>query len=334
MNESISLLNFTLPGNETSHHDMAEGAVMLIDLLEQVQQYIPPFRAVFSPHDNPNLFTDFELRQLALNLAARGKGMVQNLSRPALNLSLQVIRNLHRRQIQTKFDGWISACSTSSAAWQKAFNWYDPPYPALVRPKSFIYDHRAGMDPCQHPHLFQQHGQFLSHKKGPVPDHDLIPQFSYSPTLGVHSDITAAVPHGWISDLSPSHNLAWDNRTDDRLYWRGRNTGIWHGEEPFWRSSHRIRMIEWALQGLEGNVTFLLPPTSELEKVGEDISVKRSRYAPAMLDIAFAGEPLNCPPQICELLRKRFEFRKVHTLHDAGRYRYVLDARSCFLFAT
>lgn len=40
--------------------------------LEDVEEFIPPFRAVFSPHDNPNLHTDIELKKQALKHAAAG----------------------------------------------------------------------------------------------------------------------------------------------------------------------------------------------------------------------------------------------------------------------
>jgi hypothetical protein len=44
-----------------------------MDLLQDVSKFIPPFRAVFSSHGNPNLFTDWELKTRALQAAAAGK---------------------------------------------------------------------------------------------------------------------------------------------------------------------------------------------------------------------------------------------------------------------
>lgn len=44
-----------------------------MDLLQDIAKFIPPFRAVFSPHDNPNLFTDWDLKTQALQAAAAGK---------------------------------------------------------------------------------------------------------------------------------------------------------------------------------------------------------------------------------------------------------------------
>lgn len=71
--DSIVMLNYTLPGNTGVKHELAQGAFQIMELLEDVEEHIPPFRAVFSPHDNPNLPTDFELREMALDAAASGR---------------------------------------------------------------------------------------------------------------------------------------------------------------------------------------------------------------------------------------------------------------------
>lgn len=71
--DSIVMVNYTLPGNAGVKHELAEGAFQIMELLEDVEDHIPPFRAVFSPHDNPNLPTDFELREMALDAAASGR---------------------------------------------------------------------------------------------------------------------------------------------------------------------------------------------------------------------------------------------------------------------
>ncbi|KAJ7591036.1 hypothetical protein C8J56DRAFT_1135555 [Mycena floridula] len=289
IDDSISLLNSTLP-NPSSRQGLAAGAFMLMDLLEDVQQHIPRFRAVFSPHDNPNLLTDFKLKKLATDAASQGTVMDHRVS--------------------TKLDGWISACDPSSLAWRTKFNWENPPRKPRRRQKTFIHDHRKAMDLCGNPRLLQQHGQFLSHKKGPVPHSILIPQFSYGPTM-LHHDITTAMPHNF-RELSRSDDLDWDEKTDERLHWRGSNTGIWHADESFWRSSHRIRMMEWAHQGYDSNIT-ILQPESDRTRSAKELACK-SR-----------GNPIACPPDVCEKLKQKFEFRKAHSWREAGNYKYILD---------
>jgi hypothetical protein len=51
------------------------GAYSILNLLENVTEWIPPFRAVFTPHDNPDVLNHYELKQQAVAAAARGKGL-------------------------------------------------------------------------------------------------------------------------------------------------------------------------------------------------------------------------------------------------------------------
>jgi len=58
------------PGSPTASHLSQAGVI--VALLKDVEKFIPPFRAVFSPHDNPNQPTDWELKTQALKAAAAG----------------------------------------------------------------------------------------------------------------------------------------------------------------------------------------------------------------------------------------------------------------------
>lgn len=72
LEEPISIKNYSLSTSDQSPDDLIQGAFEIIALLEKVQTSIPPFRAVFSPRDNPNLPLNFELRKLALKAARTG----------------------------------------------------------------------------------------------------------------------------------------------------------------------------------------------------------------------------------------------------------------------
>jgi hypothetical protein len=67
------MVNFSLPEDEHVQFQLSRGGFEIVELLEDVQDFIPPFRAVFSPHDNPNLFTDFELMSMARRAAREKK---------------------------------------------------------------------------------------------------------------------------------------------------------------------------------------------------------------------------------------------------------------------
>ncbi|KAG6858802.1 hypothetical protein C0991_001924, partial [Blastosporella zonata] len=120
-----------------------------MDILSDVEDSIPPFRAVFSPHDNPNLHTDWELKDQALKHAAAGTFL--DLSNPP----------------PVKLQGWTAACSPESPSVLTSLP-YDLPAPPQTT-KTFIHAHKPAMDPCLHPRLLLLAGQYLSHDKGPVP---------------------------------------------------------------------------------------------------------------------------------------------------------------------
>ncbi|KAK0204215.1 hypothetical protein DFS33DRAFT_1384472 [Desarmillaria ectypa] len=146
-------------------------------------------------------------------------------------------------------------------------------------------------------HFLREHGQFLPYGKGPVPSRHILPSFAYSQTL-LHHDITIAHTASWLGELSDEEIIAWEKKTDDRLQWRGRTTGtplIWDIE---WRFSHRIRMMDWVEKGMDGNVTILAPPGSRKEQVGKDELVQKAKYGPAMLDMAFSDDPVQCDPDV------------------------------------
>ncbi|TFK34650.1 glycosyl transferase family 90-domain-containing protein [Crucibulum laeve] len=304
-NGMISLVNYTLPGDEDKRFQLSKGAFEVMDLLEDVEEFIPPFRAVFSPHDNPNLHTDYELRNLALKAAATGTYI--DINDPP----------------EVKLNGWISACPPLSPAWRDPIDYNGPPPP---RPyKSFIHDHRLSMDPCLHPSHLIQHGQFLSHKTGPVPHRRLIPQFSFCPTM-LHHDIMPAMPINWVEDIYPRTNdPEWQQKFDSRLQWRGRNTGMWHTEDSRWRDMQRSRLVDWASNFTSENVTVLPPTKGDKERVGNGDNVRKALYAPAVADIAFADAPVSCPPEMCDKLKKIYEYREQHDIKRAGNYKYVID---------
>lgn len=233
---------------------------------------------------------------------------------------------------EVKLSGWVSACDPMSPAWRDPIDW-DGQAPPQTH-KTFIYKHRQAMDPCLHPRLLLQHGQFLSHHTGPVAHRKLVPQFSYCSTL-LHHDIIPAMPINWIADILPrSDDPEWDQKVDERLQWRGSNTGIWHDVGTRWRDAQRARLVEWATKGYEQNLTVLMS-TQEGERVGSGVEMKKGRLGPAMLDVFFAGQPLSCAPETCELLKGMFEYRQPHNIKAAGDYKYILDVRlfSSFLCA-
>lgn len=67
-NAPITVLNDSL-----SNPELLRTSQGIIPLLKPVEEHIPPFRAVISPHDNPYAFFDYNIRQAALEAARSDK---------------------------------------------------------------------------------------------------------------------------------------------------------------------------------------------------------------------------------------------------------------------
>ncbi|KAK0449629.1 glycosyl transferase family 90-domain-containing protein [Desarmillaria tabescens] len=305
----IRLVNYTIRDPSTHDHILS-GTRMLSELLEDVDDFLPPFRAVFHPHDNPEHVTDWELREKMLEHARAGTYI--DVDNPVVPI---------------KYDGWISGCDPTSLARRDPIDFtfnVSWPLPPPDSPKTFIFDHRKAMDPCLHPHILREHGQFLPFGKGPIPSRHMLPSFAYSQTL-LHHDITIAHRASWLGELSDEEAVVWEKKTDDRLQWRGRTTGISLVRDMEWRFSHRIRMMDWVEGGMDGNVTIFAPPRSREERVGKGEVVRKARYGPAMLDMAFSDDPVHCDPEVCEALAKSYEFAKQQSQKEQARYKYIFD---------
>jgi len=180
------------------------------------------------------------------------------------------------------------------------------------------------MDPCQHPDLFFNHGQFLSQNMGPSPQHVLFPEFTYCSTT-IHHNIRIPVPYGWLEDIYPrSDDPEWDEKVDERLLWRGSNTGMFHSSKSRWRHNHRNFLVEQT-NDLHGTLKVLSPNRTRHEKVGEPREVRKARINPAVMDIAFSGKPMSCSDKVCGLVAEKYPWRGRQSIKEAGNYKYVMD---------
>ncbi|KAG5635493.1 hypothetical protein H0H81_011048 [Sphagnurus paluster] len=297
---SVSVMKFSFAQNTNNWDPSAllGGARSIIEILKEVEEDIPHFRAVISPHDSPTLISDYGVKQMALDAVDRGAYMDMQKIVPVAGL------------------GWLSGCSPSSPA--RRGERAEPP-----TKKSFIFDHRKAMDPCLHPQLLESTGEFLIHEN-PGPSHLMLPQFAYCATH-MHHDIQIPTLSGWVDDVLPrTDDPEWDGKLDERLSWRGANTGMWHAPTTRWRSAQRARLVDFA-NGLNGTVKVLIPSASAHKRVGEGVEIPRSTINPAMIDIAFAGDPVGCHEETCPLLRRDFEWRKRQGQKETGNFKYIID---------
>jgi len=65
---SVEVLDYRLPDDAAQRLVGSLGNVLR--LFEDIEDFIPPFRAVFSPHDNPSMLSDYGVKSKALEAAA------------------------------------------------------------------------------------------------------------------------------------------------------------------------------------------------------------------------------------------------------------------------
>ena len=214
----------------------------------------------------------------------------------------------------------MACASTSFARRRNAISLDNPP--SRPNKKTLIYDHVQSMNPCDNPHLFYHHGQFLAQGKGPWPQPEIIPQFSYS-TTALHQDIRLPVPPEWEESYDDSE---FDQKHDQRLLWRGENSGILSDKARLWKRSHRHYLVSYA-NDLEGTIEVLPSNRTTKETIGVLKVHKKAYLNPAMMDIAFLDPPISCSDDTCERLSGMYPWRKRQTKKEEGNYKYVLDVR-------
>jgi hypothetical protein len=100
---TITLLSTTITKESNYHVTLLNNAYQFINLLKPVQHFLPPFRAIFSPHDNPNLHTDWELKKSALDAAASGSCALSDHEgyAPHISFAQILISTIHLPRIST-----------------------------------------------------------------------------------------------------------------------------------------------------------------------------------------------------------------------------------------
>lgn len=296
---SILIVADKLPEDPAKRENLLAGGNQMVKLLMDVGHLLPPFRAVFSPHDSASIFINYQTRSMSSKAATSGKALdIEELPVPRTR-------------------GWVTTCPPGSPALTKQL--YTP-----KDSKSFIYDHRTAMDPCKHPSLLREHGQFVAHNAGPYGLRTPVPLFSYS-SSAIHSDIHITPTLSWVEDVLPREvDPEFKFKVDNRLLWRGANTGIRHDSTKEWKLSQRNRLVTWANE--RNGTTIVLPAyVSPSEKVGLGNEANKTDINPVLFDAAFAGHPLFCGENECQELLEMYDWRPFQSISEAGKYKYVLD---------
>lgn len=324
---SLVATSFSDPEN-WQRNDLLRGLKEIIDLLDPVEPALRSFRAVFSPHPEPSLLSDYHVKKKFLDAAAARK--CENFSVEILFLADTAFPDVNLIDLPKIYNvGFASACAPGTPG-RPINHSSDSTYrPTGRMERTFIYDHRLSMDPCQNPRLFDYHTHYVSKSDRILPQPNPAPLFSYS-TTALYHDIQPPSFLGWSTGYALEDDLEWENKTDERLRWRGSNVGMINSENTRWEDSHRSRLIALA-NDLNGTANFLIPGRVEDEgwwRVGGGTVMKKSLVNPALFDVAFMGKPVGCDVQFCRHLESHFEWREEKELeeNDAGKYKYILDA--------
>ncbi|KAJ8073632.1 hypothetical protein PM082_011910 [Marasmius tenuissimus] len=318
------------------YEQLTHGVQAIVDLLKDVQDDLPPFRATFTPHDSPNRLSDYEVKDTLLTAAGVGESISRSGIPPPNTLGwltpcppTSKARTLHDSFVQShngqiKLDGPVPpSVDSPKFPFESTASRYPSFPPNTPRSKTFIHDHIKTMDPCMHPALLWTHGLFLSHNEGPAAQPYMVPQFAPC-TSTVHHNIHVPAPYAWVDELLSWDNPPWDEREDERLMWRGSDTGIWHSKGVRWEKSHRDWLVTWA-SGVSGSVDVLFDKEANATgPVGSPKAVRKARLNPALLDVAFAGN-MQCEEEVCKEMEKVYPLARAIPPKEAGNYKYVID---------
>ena len=70
------------------------------------------------------------------------------------------------------------------------------------------------------------------------------------------------------------------------------------------------------------------------EPVGEPKKLRKALLNPAVMDVAFSGNPVQCEQPTCETMKTDFEWRRRMDTEESSRYKYIIDVSRMVVFTT
>jgi hypothetical protein len=155
------------------------------------------------------------------------------------------------------------------------------------------------MDLCEHPETVPLHGALTG--KYPGDGQGIMnPLFVLSKTR-LHADILGVPVEQVVGGM---REVPWEEKTEEKLMWRGRTTGIVYSKGAPWRTTQRTRLIKLANEN-RGEVEILGPSKGV---GGRTVGQERRKIPIAManeyyFDIAFVEEPIRASMR-CRLIKE------------------------------
>ncbi|KAK8865940.1 hypothetical protein IAR55_001089 [Kwoniella newhampshirensis] len=290
--------------NEEGKRVASERAKEQLGLLQDVEDLLEEVEVVFYSHDVPWQFVGHEYKGALEDAAAVGEFFNKDEYDPDM---------AHL--------GWASACAPHKPLRET----YDPDtLPVLddlwAADKSFIWDHKAAMDPCIHPTLTHLVGFLSGHGKGPGPSTEIYPVLAMCKTT-LHADVLAVSMEAWTEDVG--NDPAWEDKIDDRMLWRGKTTGIYFKDGVPWNISQRINLVSRAAQ-TTGHIP-MLDITSPSDPVGMAKDTPLAQLNADLMDVAFVDQAIQCDKKVCAIVEQNYKFGGRKNWKEGNNYKYLLD---------
>ncbi len=209
---------------------------------------------------------------------------------------------------------FAQACAPNSPLRRSERGEFTPDYSGAAQ-RSFVYDHAKAVDLCQHPESRNLHGHTMLQG---VPLGPLVPLFTFAKTR-MHADILST-PLEQYSDTYEGYEPPWEQKSRNKLLWRGTTTGAQFDKHTPWRLSQRAR-LHLMTHEQEGERELIWAHRGELTTGNVSVAELNHLY----MDTSFAGQPEQCDPETCALMRDKIDFKSFMGLEESYQYKYLMD---------
>lgn len=203
-----------------------------------------------------------------------------------------------------ELSNWANGCPANSPLYLSEVGELHESHPShpskLDIQRSFIYDHAKSMDICQHPESMHLHG-FTSAPGTNLAN--LVPLFTFAKT-NLHSDVLAT-PLEQYSDTYIGYDPVWDEKSINKLLWRGSTTGAEFAKGVEWQLSQRAR-LHFMTHETEGKKNVLWADKKESKMRVDDFNTKDLNEL--YMDASFSGVPVQCDDETCKVMEKLIDF--------------------------
>lgn len=298
------------------------------DLISRVSAAIPDLNLTFTRHDQPACQLGWFHKERMVELAGMGECQPLSLfsSYVFVSSNLEPDPDFGPSEFVAESDlpisNWASGCPPDSPLREleieaqsrtPGVNFGDrtlrPPYETeLSKKRSYIFDHQAAMDICQHPEIMPKHGFTSAPGTNPGP---LVPLFTFAKT-NIHSDVLVTP----LEQYSPSYigfDPDWSKKPHNKLMWRGSTTGADFYVSNDWKASQRSR-LHFLTHETEGERNILYS-----EGLGEmkEKALAMKAMNQAYMDVSFSGEPVQCDDETCDLMEELIDFAPTMGLDES-----------------